>query len=77
MVSDLIVFNVTKDKIRVREAIVNPSTWPAPPASKPEKPDHTKLTPRSKFINEGMLSDLVEKAVGPELAAFKKKHGIE
>jgi hypothetical protein len=33
--------------------------------------------PRSKFINDGMLVDLVNKAVGPELADFKKRRGLE
>jgi ribonuclease Z len=77
LATDLIVFNVTKDEIRVREAIVNPNTWPAPPTLPPEKPDHTLLTPRSDYINSGMLSDLVDKAVGPELADFKKRHGLD
>ena len=77
LATDLIVFNVTKDEIKVREAIVNPNTWPAPPTMPPEKPDHTLLTPRSDYINSGMLSDLVDKAVGPELADFKKRHGLD
>ena len=75
--TDLTVFNITKDNVKVREAIVNPCTWPAPPASPAQPPDHSQLTPRSKWINDGMLVDLVDKAVGPELAAFKKKHGME
>ena len=77
LATDLIVFNVTKDEIRVREAIVNPNTWPAPPPGPPNKPDHSLLTPRSKYINDGALPDLVEKAVGEELADFKKRHGID
>lgn len=77
LATDLIVFNVSKDEIKVREAIVNPNTWPAPPTMPPEKPDHTLLTPRSDYINSGMLSDLVDKAVGPELADFKKRHGLD
>jgi len=77
LATDLLVFNVTKDKIRVREAVTSPNTWPAPPPSAAEPPDHTLLTPRSKFINDGMLVDLVNKAVGPELADFKKRRGLE
>lgn len=77
LVTDLSVFNITKDNIRVREAIVNPATWPAPPVAPAEKPDHTLLTPRSRYIDEGMLSDLVEKAVGAGLADFKKRYGID
>jgi ribonuclease Z len=77
LATDLIVFNITKDKVKVREAIVNPNTWPAPPASKAEPPDHSLLTPRSKFINDGMLTDLVNKVVGPELEDFKKRRGLD
>jgi len=77
LATDLIVFNVTKENIRVREAIVNPNTWPAPPATAAEPPDHTLLTPRSEYINSGMMTDLVNEAVGPELADFKKRRGME
>jgi ribonuclease Z len=77
LATDLLVFNITKDKIRVREAIVNHNTWPAPPASAAEPPDHTLLVARSKFINDGMMADLVNKAVGAELADFKKRRGME
>lgn len=76
MADDLVVFNVTKDDIRVRQAIVNPATWPAPPPSPPGKPDHTQLTPRSQFINDGMLTDLVDEVVGPLVADFKQQHGM-
>lgn len=77
LATDLIVFNVTKDEIRVREAIVNPNIWPAPPTAPPEKPDHSLLTPRSEFINAGALPDLVDEAVGTQMADFKKRHGME
>ncbi len=76
MATDLLVFNVTKDDIQVREAIVNPSTWPAPPASSAEPPDHTLLTPRSEFIESGSLVDLVNEVVGPQVEDFKKRRGV-
>jgi len=76
MANDLLVFNITKDDVRVREAIVNPATWPAPPPSEPEQPDHSKLMARSKFIDDGMLTDLVDEVVGPLVDTFKKQHGM-
>ena len=76
MANDLLVFNITKDDVRVREAIVNPATWPAPPPSKPEQPDHSKLMARSEFIDGGMLTDLVDEVVGPLVDTFKKQHGL-
>ncbi len=36
MADDLLVFNVTKDVVGVRETIANSATWPAPAPSKPE-----------------------------------------
>jgi ribonuclease Z len=77
MATDLVVFNITNDKLKVREAIVNPATWPAPPASQPEPPDHTLLTPRTQFINSGMMADLVDDVVGPQVADFKQRRGVE
>jgi ribonuclease Z len=77
MGDDLLVFNITKDTMNVREAIVNHDTWPAPPASGAEKPDHALLTPRSEFIDSGSLVDLVDEAVGPELKDFKARHGMK
>ena len=76
MANDLLVFNITKDDVRVREAIVNPATWPAPPPSEPEQPDHSKLMHRSQFIDDGMLTDLVDEVVGPLVDTFKKQHGM-
>lgn len=77
MATDLVVFNITKNDLKVREAIVNPATWPAPPASQPEPPDHTLLTPRTQFINSGMMADLVDDVVGPQVADFKHRRGVE
>ena len=77
LATDLLVFNVTKKDIRVREAIVNPNTWPAPPTMKPNKPDHSLLTPRSEEVNSGMLADMVEKVVGPQVKDFKKRRGVK
>ncbi|MDH3959100.1 MAG: MBL fold metallo-hydrolase [Actinomycetota bacterium] len=77
MGDDLLVFNITKDSMRVREAIVNPATWPAPPASRAEAPDHSLLIARSEFIDSGALVDLVDEVVGPEVVSFKAKHGVE
>jgi ribonuclease Z len=77
MSTDLMVFNITKDAVRVREAIVNPSTWPAPATSEPGQPDETKVTPRTEYINAGMLTDLVDKVVGPQVEDFKKRRGVK
>ena len=38
MATDLLVWNVTKDEIRVREAIVDDAVWPAPHRPRPTSP---------------------------------------
>jgi hypothetical protein len=77
MGDDLLVFNITKDTLRVREAVVNHATWPAPPATRAEPPDHSLLTPRSEFMDSGAHVDLVEEVVGPEVEEFKVRHGVQ
>ncbi len=39
MADDLVVWNVTEDEIRVREAIVDEAAWPTPSSIPPEDPD--------------------------------------
>ena len=39
MATDLLVWNITKDDIRVREAIVDESAWPAKSPTPPDDPD--------------------------------------
>jgi hypothetical protein len=75
LATDLLVWNITKDDMRLREVIVDPDSWPAPPASKPGEPDKSAKTPFSDFVNSGRLD--VSKAFAKEIAEFKKKYGLE
>ena len=52
---DYMVWNVTKDAIRVRMAVPDHEVWPTPGPNPPIAPDRSKATPNSDFILEGGL----------------------
>ncbi|MHC5540202.1 hypothetical protein ACYOEI_18440, partial [Singulisphaera rosea] len=75
MATDMLVWNVTKDEIRVREIIANPDAWPAEPLSPPDQPDAKLRTPFSPFVDQGRID--VSKELSPMIDAFKKENGLE
>ncbi len=52
---DYMVWNVTKDDIRVRMAAINEDVWPPPRVNRPIPPDRSLAIPNSKFIIDGGL----------------------
>jgi ribonuclease Z len=58
LAEDFMVWNVTKDDIRVRMAVVNEEVWPPPATEKPMKPDPSRRIPYSKQILGGKLDVL-------------------
>ncbi len=48
---DYMVWNITKDDIRVRMAIVDENVWPPPPTEKPQVPDPKLRVPFSDMIS--------------------------
>ncbi len=58
LAEDFMVWNVTKEEIRVRMAIVNEEVWPPPATEKPVKPDPSRRIPYSKQIAGGKLDVL-------------------
>ena len=55
LAEDFMVWNVTKDDIRVRMAVVNEEVWPPPATEKPMPPDPSNRIPYSKQILGGKL----------------------
>ena len=53
LATDYMVWNITKDNIRVRMAIFDEAVWPPTPSEKPQVPDPTLRIPFSKFIEDG------------------------
>ena len=49
------VWNVTKDDIRVRMSAVDEEIWPPPAMKKKQPPDFTKAIPISEFTRGGAV----------------------
>ena len=63
--TDYMVWNVTKDNIRVRMAAVEEAVWPPQPSEKPLVPDPSLKVPFSTFIVEGKydMKDVITRIV--------------
>ena len=55
LAQDFMVWNVTKDDIRVRMAVVSEEVWPPPASEEPEPPDPSRRVPFSDLISDGKL----------------------
>lgn len=72
---DYMVWNITKDEIRVRMAIVDEDVWPPPATEKPQAPDATKRIPYSDEISGGRLD--MKKVLQPTYDEINKQYGIQ
>jgi len=70
---DYMVFNVTKDDIRVRMSAVDDEVWPSPPLKKKIAPDTSKAVPFSDFTRSGALG--LPEVVGPIFDEINEKYG--
>ena len=70
---DYMVFNVTKDDIRVRMAVTDEDIWPQPATQPKESPDASKRVGFSDYINDGKVpyTEVVDKIYKD----INKKHG--
>ncbi len=55
LAQDYMVFDVTKDDIRVRMSAIDEEVWPSPAQRKKLPPDTSKLIPFSDFTKSGAL----------------------
>ena len=53
---DYMVFNVTKDEIRVRMSAIDEEIWPSPAMKKKNPPDTSKAIPFSDFTKSGVIA---------------------
>ena len=74
LAEDYMVWNVTKEKVRVRMAIVDEDVWPPPASGKPQLPDASTRIPYSKFIVGGKLD--MSKVLQPIYDETNKKYGL-
>jgi len=74
LAEDFMVWNVTKDNIRVRMAVVSEEVWPPPASEAPMPPDSSRRIPYSKVILDGKL-DVVD-VVQPIYDEINKEYGL-
>ncbi len=75
MATDLLVWNVTKDDIQLRQVIVDEEAWPAKSPTPPDDPDADLKTPFSKEIDEGRFD--VSDVLDPLIRDFKAKNNLD
>lgn len=75
MATDLLVWNITKQDVRVRRVVVNEDAWPAKPLSPPSQPDAKLRTPFTPFVDQGRLD--LSKELAPLIDQFKKENGLK
>ena len=72
--TDYMVWNVTKDEIRVRMAAVDEDVWPPPTTEKPQVPDPSLRIPYSDEIAGGKLD--VKDVIQPIYDEVNKQYGL-
>jgi len=75
MADDLMVWNVTKDAILVRQVIVDDESWPAKSPTKPGEPDAKAKVEFTKFLKDGKMD--MTKTLGPLMDKFKKENNLK
>jgi ribonuclease Z len=75
MATDYMVWNVTKDDIRVRMAVIDEDIWPQPAVGKKLPPDRSKRIGVSEFVLSGReaFPEIVQKVYD----AVNAKHGTD
>jgi ribonuclease Z len=74
LAQDFMTWNITKEKITVRMAVVNEEVWPPPTTEKPQKPDPSRRIPYSDFISGGRWD--VNDVIQPIYDEINKQYGI-
>jgi len=75
LAEDYMVWNVTKDDIRVRLAIIDEDVWPPPASEKPQAPDPSGRIPYSEFILGGKLD--MHKVIQPIYDEVNKQYNLD
>jgi ribonuclease Z len=69
------VWNITKEDIRVRMAVVDEDVWPPPATEKPQVSDASTRIPYSKEIVSGKLD--MQEVLQPICDEINKKYNLE
>ncbi len=74
LATDFMVWNITKDKLTTRMAIVDEDIWPPAATEKPQVPDPSTRIPYSKFISDGKLD--VKEVIQPIYDEINEMYGL-
>ncbi len=74
LAEDYMVWNITKDDIRVRMARVDEDVWPPPATEKPQLPDPSERIPYSDMIDGGRWD--VKDVIQPVYDKINEEYGI-
>ena len=72
---DYMVWNVTKDNIRVRMSAIDEEVWPSPALEKKRAPDLSKAIPMTDFTKSG--AETFPEVVGPIGDEINKMYGTD
>jgi len=72
--TDYMVWNITKDDIRVRMAVVDEDVWPPPATEKPQAPDPSLRIPYSDMIEGGKYD--MRDVIQPIYDEINKEYGL-
>jgi len=72
--TDYMVWNITKDDIRVRMAVVDEDVWPPQPSQKPQVPDPALQIPFSDFIVNGKYD--IKDVIQPAYDEINEEYGL-
>ncbi len=75
LAADYMVFNVTKNEIKVRMSAIDEDIWPSPPLKAKNAPDLSKMIPFSDFIKSGALG--FPEVVGPIYSEINEIYGTD
>jgi len=75
LATDYMVFNITKDDIKVRMSAIDEEVWPSPPLKAKIPPDTKQSIPFSKFTVSGVLA--FPEIVGPIYAEVNEIYGTD
>lgn len=74
LAQDFMVWNITKENIKVRMAVVEEDIWPPEATEKPELPDPSRRIPYSEMIEGGKLD--IKSVIQPIYDAINKEYGL-
>jgi len=74
LATDYMVWNITKDEIRTRMAIIDEDVWPPQPSEEPQVPDPTLRIPFSEFIVNGKYD--VKDVIQPVYDEINEEYGL-